>query len=62
MKETNEIAVREKERISADIVSRIERREKLVEMAKNFTLMSDVFMSVALRDIPACQYVLRVLT
>ena len=27
-----------------------------------FTLMRDVFMSVALEDIPACRHVLRILT
>ena len=42
--------------------SRITTREKLIEAGKEYTLLSDAFMSVALRDIPACQYVLRILT
>ena len=29
---------------------------------QSFNLLSDVFMSVALRDIPACQHILRILT
>lgn len=40
----------------------IEAREQRVALARRFTLMSDVFMSVALRDKKACQYVLRILT
>ena len=43
-------------------ISLIEARERRVERVRNLTLMSDVFMSVALNDIPACQYVLRILT
>ena len=43
-------------------ISRIEARERRVEQMRSLTLMSDVFMSVALNDIPACQYVLRILT
>ena len=42
--------------------SRITTREKLIEAGKEYNLLSDGFMSVALRDIPACQYVLRILT
>lgn len=42
--------------------SRIAARERHVEQMRNLTLMSDTFMSVALNDIPACQYVLRILT
>lgn len=42
--------------------SRITTREKLIEAGKEYNLLSDAFMSVALRDIPACQYVLRILT
>ena len=43
-------------------ISRIEARERRVEQMRSLTLMSDIFMSVALNDIPACQYVLRILT
>ena len=43
-------------------ISRIEARERRVERMRSLTLMSDIFMSVALNDIPACQYVLRILT
>ena len=42
--------------------SRIAARERRVEQMRGLTLMSDTFMSVALRDVPACQYVLRILT
>ena len=42
--------------------SRITTRETLIEAGKEYNLLSDAFMSVALRDIPACQYVLRILT
>ena len=42
--------------------SRITTREKLIEAGKEYNLLSDAFMTVALRDIPACQYVLRILT
>ena len=42
--------------------SRIAARERRVEQMRSLTLMSDTFMSVALRDISACQYVLRILT
>lgn len=37
-------------------------REERVAEARNLTLFSDVFMMTALNDIPACQYVLRILT
>ena len=37
-------------------------REMLLEKLKGFTLLSDVFLSVALRDQAACQHVLRLLT
>jgi predicted transposase/invertase (TIGR01784 family) len=40
----------------------IENREKLVQEAKKLNLLSNVFMSVALDDKEACQYVLRILT
>ncbi len=37
-------------------------KDKLVEKARGFNLLSNVFMSVALNDIPACQHVIRVIT
>ena len=37
-------------------------RDRRVEEARKFNLLSNVFMSVALNDAPACQYVLRILT
>lgn len=40
----------------------MKRKEKLVEEARDFNLLSNVFMSVALNDIPACQHVLRIIT
>lgn len=43
---------------SAHILSREERIQEM----QSFTLLSDVFLSVALRDIPACQHILRILT
>ena len=42
--------------------STIADRERIVEKAKKFNLLSNVFMSVALDDKPACQHVLRILT
>ena len=39
----------------------IRDRERRVEEARKFNLLSNVFMSVALQDKEACQYVLRVL-
>lgn len=41
---------------------RIVAHEQLLTDTRKLTLMSDVFMSVALQDIPACQHVLRILT
>lgn len=38
--------------------NRIQAREQRVKRMRSLTLMSDTFMSVALNDIPACQYVL----
>ena len=37
-------------------------REQLIEEARNFNLLSDVFIAVVLKDIPACQHVLRIIT
>ena len=45
-----------------DAVRILANHEKRVEEARKFNLLSNVFMSVALNDIPACQYVLRILT
>ena len=42
--------------------ARLRVREMLLEKLKGFTLLSDVFLSVALRDQAACQHVLRLLT
>lgn len=42
--------------------NKISSREENIARARQFTLMSDVFMSVALQDVPACQHVLRILT
>ena len=42
--------------------NRIQAREQRVKRMRSLTLMSDTFRSVALNDIPACQYVLRTLT
>lgn len=40
----------------------ISKKDQLVEKARSFNLLSNVFMSVALNDIPACQHVIRVIT
>lgn len=40
----------------------INKKDRLVEEAKGFNLLSNVFMSVALNDIPACQHVIRIIT
>ena len=37
-------------------------KDQLVEKARSFNLLSNVFMSVALKDIPACQHVIRMIT
>ena len=37
-------------------------REERIRGIQSFNLLSDVFMSVALRDVPACQHILRILT
>ena len=37
-------------------------REKGIAQAKQFNLLSNVFISVVLNDIPACQHVLRIIT
>lgn len=40
----------------------LQMKEKLVEEARGFNLLSNVFMSVVLNDVPACQHVIRTLT
>ena len=42
--------------------TRIAKKEKLVAEARQFNLLSNVFMSVALNDKLACQHTLRILT
>lgn len=42
--------------------SRIAKRERLVAQARQFNLLSNVFMSVVLDDKAACQHILRILT
>ena len=42
--------------------ARLNVREILLEKLKELTLLSDVFLTVALRDRAACQHVLRLLT
>ena len=37
-------------------------REERIREIQSFNLLSDVFMSVALKDVPACQHILRILT
>lgn len=37
-------------------------REERIREIQRFTLLSDVFMSVALEDIPSCEHVLRIFT
>lgn len=44
-----------------DTSSLIASREQRLREARQMNLLSDVFMSVALEDIPACQHVLRIL-
>ena len=52
----------QKTKMDRDAVRTLANHEKRVEEARKFNLLSNVFMSVALNDIPACQYVLRILT
>lgn len=47
---------------NVDRSSRIAERERLVVQARQFNLLSNVFMSVALDDKAACQHILRILT
>lgn len=43
-------------------ISFISMKDQLVEKARSFNLLSNVFMNVVLNDIPACQHVIRVIT
>lgn len=47
---------------SEKVIQHIISREERIAKIRQFTLMSDVFLSVALQDPAACQHVLRVLT
>ena len=49
-----------KERNHTD--SHILSREERIRESREFNLLSDVFLSVALDDVPACQHMIRVLT
>lgn len=65
--ETDEKTTRDKDAaniIAAELqeTSFIHIKDHLVEKARSFNLLSNVFMSVALNDIPACQHVIRVIT
>ena len=50
------------EKAAEKAATRIALREGIVEEARKFNLLSDVFVAVALDDVPACQHVLRILT
>lgn len=52
----------EKTNIDKESAGILADRDRRVEEARKFNLLSNVFMSVALNDAPACQYVLRILT
>ena len=43
-------------------VGRLAERERRLKDLEQLTLLSDVFMSVALSDLKACQHVVRILT
>lgn len=40
----------------------IHKKEQFVEKSRSFNLLSNIFMSVALNDISACQHVIRIIT
>jgi len=57
--------VREEQTIEADLdkqKSIIKERERRVAEARSLNLLSNTFMTVALKDKPACQHVLRIVT
>lgn len=43
-------------------ISGLAGKERLLEVARNYTLLNDVFMKYALDDIAACQHVIRIIT
>ena len=49
-----------KERKTVD--DHILSREERIRESQEFNLLSDVFLSVALDDAPACQHIIRILT
>lgn len=49
-----------KERKNVD--DHILSREERIRESREFNLLSDVFLSVALDDVPACQHIIRILT
>ena len=51
-----------KEAAKQEETSFLRMKDHLVEQARGFNLLSNVFMSVALNDIPACQHVIRIIT
>ena len=59
---TKEKAVANMKAAESQRTSFISIKDQLVEKARSFNLLSNVFMSVALNDIPACQHVLRIIT
>ena len=59
---TKEKAVADMKAAESQRTSFISIKDQLVEKARSFNLLSNVFMSVALNDIPACQHVLRIIT
>ena len=59
---TKEKAVADMKAAESQRTSFINIKDQLVEKARSFNLLSNVFMSVALNDIPACQHVLRIIT
>ena len=59
---TKDKAVADKNAAESQETSFIRIKDQLVEKARGFNLLSNVFMSVALDDLPACQHVIRVIT
>ena len=46
----------------SEIAEVLDETEERIREIQSFNLLSDVFMSVALEDVPACQHILRILT
>ena len=59
---TKDKAVADKNAAESQETSFIRIKDQLVEKARSFNLLSNVFMSVALDDLPACQNIIRVIT